>query len=109
MTTRDGDELVLSTTNAPYRRRIDAQTLAQCIRSGDMGSWTVHVATFFTDVRAGLVLSFAQRHEIAIETLAHTYRSLRDRTAERSPSLEAELAGLGISDPTVTAPYSPQS
>lgn len=96
MTTRDGDGLVLSTTNAPYRRRIDAQTLAQCVRTGDTGSWTVHVATFFADVRPGLVVSFAERHEIDLETLARTYHSIRDETGERNSDLEAELARLGI-------------
>lgn len=105
MTTRDGDLLVLSTTNAPYRRRIDAQTLAESIRTGDAGSWTVQVATFFVDVHPELVVRFAERHEIDFETLARSYRSLRDETGERSIDLEAEFARFGLwSEAEVGAP-----
>lgn len=91
-----GDRSVLSTVNAPYKRSIDAETLAECVRSGDAGPWTVHVATFFVDVHPELVVRFAERHAIELETLARSYRSLRDRTGERSPSLEAELVGLEV-------------
>ncbi len=107
MTTRNGDGLVLSTVNAPYRERIGAEDLAECVRTGEVGSWTVHVATFFVDVRPGLVVSFAQRHEIDLETLARTYRSLRDETGERSPDLEAELARLGVMEATSTVQIEP--
>ncbi len=96
MTPSNGDRLVLSTVNAPYRRRIDAETLADCVRSGNAGIWTVHVATFFVDVRPELVVRFAQRHAIDIETLARSYLSLRDVTGERSPSLEAEFVRLEV-------------
>ncbi len=96
MAATNGDRLVLSTVNAPYRRRIDAETLAQCLRSGDVGAWTVHVATFFVDVRPELVIRFAERHAIDLETLARTYRSVRDETGERSPRLDAELVGLEV-------------
>lgn len=96
MPTSTGDRLVLSTVNAPYRRRIDAETLADCLRSGDAGDWTVHVATFFVDVRPELVVGFVERHAIALETLARSYRSVRDRTGERSPRLEAKLVELEV-------------
>lgn len=96
MAATNGDRLVLSTVNAPYRRRIDAETLAQCLRSGAAGAWTVHVATFFVDVRPELVVRFAERHAIDLETLTRTYRSVRDETGERSPRLEAELVGLDV-------------
>lgn len=91
MTAKNGDRLVLSTVNAPYRRRVDAQTLAQCLRTGDAGNWLVHLATFFVDVRPDLVIRFAGRHGIELETLAQTYRSVRDQTGEGSPDLEVEL------------------
>ncbi|CEJ15573.1 hypothetical protein BN1110_05918 [bacterium YEK0313] len=96
MTATNGDRLVLSAVNAPYRRHIDAPTLAQCLRSGDVGTWMVHVATFFVDVRPELVVRFAGRHGIDLETLARTYRSVRDETGERSPRLEAELVKLDV-------------
>lgn len=87
----DSDRLVLSTVNAPYRRRIDAETLAGCLRSGRLGDWTAHVATFFVDVRPELVISFAERHGISHPRIAETYRAVRASTGERSPALEAEL------------------
>lgn len=88
----NGDRLVLSTVNAPYRRHIDADALASCLRSGKWGDWVVHVATFFVDVRPELAIQFAGLHEIDLRTLARTYRSIRDETGERSPAFEAELA-----------------
>lgn len=96
MTATNGDRLVLSTVNAPYRRRIDAKTLVQCLRSGNFATWTVHVATFFVDVRPELVVRFAERHAINLETMARTYRSVRDETGERSPRLEDELVRLEV-------------
>ena len=105
MTATSGDRLVLSTVNAPYRRRIDADTLAQCLRSGEREDWTVHVATFFVDVEPELVVRFAERHAISVETIAKTYRSVRDETGERSPQLEAELVKLEVApDPDAPGP-----
>src|SRR5262249_14211741 len=46
---REVDELVLGTTNAPYKRSITPAELSRRLASGKSGSWTVHVATFFTD------------------------------------------------------------
>lgn len=92
----NGDGLVLSTVNAPYRRRIDAETLSQCLRTGELGTWTVHVATFFVDVHPELVVRFAERHAIDLETLMRTYTSIRDGTGERSPRLEAEFVRLEV-------------
>ena len=91
---RNPGALVLSTVNAPYRRQIDADTPARWLLAGETDSWTVHVATFFVDVRPGLVVHFARTHGIGLETLARTYRSLRDRTGERSPALEAAFVEL---------------
>lgn len=91
-----GDRLVLSTVNAPYKRSIDAETLAECVRSGEAGPWKVHVATFFVDVRPELVVRFAERHAIDLAMLARSYLSLRDQTGERSPRLEAELVELEV-------------
>ena len=99
MTTNDGDELVLSTVNAPYRERIGAEELARCVRTGDLGTWKIHVATFFADVRAGLVLSFARRHDIDLETLARTYQFVRQETCERSLDLEVEFVRLEVVAP----------
>jgi len=96
MRATNGDRLVLSTVNAPYRRRIDAETLAQCLQSGNWDKWTVHIATFFVDVRPDVIVRFAERHAIDLETIARAYGILRDGTGERSPRLEAEFIRLKI-------------
>jgi hypothetical protein len=86
-----GDRLILSTVNGPYKRLIDAETLADCVRSANSGAWEVHVATFFVDVRPELIIAFAERHGIEVDALSQSYIKLRDRTGERSPALEAAL------------------
>lgn len=85
------DALVLSTVNAPYRRAIDAESLTSCLRTGGMSDWIVHLATFFVDVRPGLVLRFADQHGVDIERLSRTYHELKAATGERSPAFEAAL------------------
>ena len=90
-----GDASVLTTVNAPYRRSIDGDTLAECLRSGDTAGWIVHVATLFVDVRPGLVIRFARQHGIDLARLAQTYRETRDGTGERSHAFEAAVVDVG--------------
>lgn len=90
----NGDALVLSTVNAPYRRVIDGDTLATCLRTGMVDGWLVHVATLFVDVRPGLVVRFAEQHDIGMGRLSRTYREVRDATGERSPPFEAAIVSL---------------
>src|SRR5262245_25531046 len=59
---REVDELVLGTTNAPYKRSITAAELKRRLASGKSESWRVHLATFFTDVKPELILKFAEIH-----------------------------------------------
>jgi predicted transcriptional regulator len=51
----------------------------------------VHVATFFTDVRPELILKFARLHDVSRAALAQTYRTMKARTGESNPALEAAL------------------
>jgi excisionase family DNA binding protein len=88
------DELVLGTTNAPYRRSITAAELARSLVSGKSEPWTVHIATFFTDVKPELVLKFAEMHGISRRVLASTYRALKTATGEANPALETVLDQL---------------
>jgi hypothetical protein len=91
---REIDDLVLGTTNAPYRRSIRAKELVDALRSGESGRWAVHVATFFTDVRPELVLRFAKLHGIPKRKLASTYDQVKAATGETNPSLEHLLEQL---------------
>jgi excisionase family DNA binding protein len=94
MSKREVDELVLGTTNAPYKRSITAAQLASRLASGKSEPWTVHVATFFTDVQPELILKFAKIHDISSSILASTYRGMKAATGEANPALEAVLGKL---------------
>ena len=91
---REIDDLVLGTTNAPYRRSIRAKELVDALTSGESGTWTVHVATFFTDVRPELVLRFAKLHGIPRRKLASAYGEIKEVTGEANPALENLLEQL---------------
>jgi hypothetical protein len=88
---RSVDALVTGTVNAPYRRAIDSKILAEFLTSGDVQEWLVHVAIFFTDVKPGLVLSFASQHGIGAANLRNVYRAVKAKTGERNIELEVEL------------------
>jgi hypothetical protein len=91
---REIDDLVLGTTNAPYRRSIRAKELVDALTSGESGTWTVHVATFFTDVRPDLVLRFAKLHSIPTRKLTSAYGEIKEVTGEANPALENLLGQL---------------
>lgn len=85
------DALVLGTVNAPYKRSISAEELAQVLASGNLRNWLVHVATYFTDVRPTLVIEFADAHGIRYQTLEDVYFNVKRTTGERNLDLEAAL------------------
>jgi hypothetical protein len=85
---------VLGTINAPYRRSIRTKELLDALTSGENGAWTVHVATFFTDVRPELVLRFAKLHGIPARKLTSAYGRIKEATGEANPALENLLEQL---------------
>jgi hypothetical protein len=91
---KDIDQLVLGTTNAPYRRTINSTDLVARLTSRDWQNWIAHVVTFFTEVRPELVLRFARIHAIPIQDLAAAYRSMKLATGENNPALERALERL---------------
>lgn len=91
------DKLVLATINAPYKRSIDAATLRECLADAKLDQWSVHLATFFTDVAPDLVFRFADRHGISHADLAAAYLAVKAKTGEQNPDLEAELVALAPS------------
>lgn len=93
-TPKDIDQLVLGTTNAPYRRTISSTELVARLTSRDWQNWIAHVVTFFTEVRPELVLQFARLHAISIKDLAAAYRSMKSATGEANPALERTLERL---------------
>lgn len=90
----DIDQLVLGTTNAPYRRTMSATDLVARITSRDFRNRIAHIATFFTEVRPVPILEFAERHAISIQDLAASYEAMKSTTGESSPALERALERL---------------
>lgn len=90
----DVDQLVLGTTNAPYRRTISSTDLVARLTSRDWQNWMAHVVTFFTEVRPELVLQFARLHAIPVRDLVAAYRSMKSTTGETNPALERALERL---------------
>jgi hypothetical protein len=88
------DRLVLARVNAPYKRVIGAQVLAECLTKADMGDWPVHIATFFTEVDPDLVFAFARTHGISKSQLAQAYFSTKQKSGEGNPDLEAKLGSM---------------
>jgi hypothetical protein len=82
------DKLVLATVNAPYKRSISAEILARCIATRQTAQWSVHVATFFTEVSTDVMFAFARSHNISESDLAQAYAITRSKTGERNPDLE---------------------
>ena len=91
---KDVDQLVLGTTNAPYRRAINSTDLVTRLTSRDWQNWIAHIVTFFTEVRPELVLQFARLHAIPIQDLAAAYRSMKSATGKANPALERALERL---------------
>jgi hypothetical protein len=88
------DQLVLGTTNAPYRRTISSTDLVARLTSRDWQNWIPHIVTFFTEVRPELVLQFARLHGISVRDLAAAYRSMRSASGETNPALERAFERL---------------
>ncbi|WP_451984792.1 hypothetical protein [Azospirillum endophyticum] len=88
------DNLVLGTVNAPFKRSLDAETLAESVKSADVDTWLSHVVVFFIEVKAHLVIAFAKAHGITIAELQVTYAKIKALTGEINRALDAELSGL---------------
>jgi hypothetical protein len=90
----DIDRLVLNTVNAPWRRRIDAASLAACLAGGaGVRGWSEHVRTFFEDVPREAMLRFMLAHRLAPRAVLDAYRAVVG-TGAADAELEAWLAEL---------------
>ena len=82
------DNLVLGTVNSPWKTSIDADTLAARLISCGVDKWLPHLATFFGEVRAELILAFAFHHGIPSDALKASYAAVHEATGERNPGLD---------------------
>ncbi|MBR9972108.1 hypothetical protein [Magnetospirillum sulfuroxidans] len=87
------DNLVLGTVNAPWKRAIDAETLATQIKEGKTDEWLCHIATFFTEVSPSLIDDFAEAHSIDQEKLMVTYKKIKEETGDNSLYMDKLLNG----------------
>lgn len=64
------DSLVLSTINAPYSKKLDAKTLANCILEPAKSKTVAgQMSSFFYEVSQDLQIAFAEGHGISIVAL----------------------------------------
>jgi len=91
--TSPNDRIVLATVNAPYKRDISAEQLAQCLLAASVEGWPSHVVSFFTEIRTGLVLTFAAEHGIPDDRLVAAYQAMKAYSGESNPGLEIRLLG----------------
>lgn len=89
------DNLVMGTVNAPWKRTLAADQLATIVKTANLESCLPHVATFFTEVKPHLLLSFAKLHDISTPALGASYARVKELTGESNKQLEQNLAGLG--------------
>ncbi len=86
------DNLVLGTVNSPWKTLIDAETLVARLSSGGADEWLPHLATFFGEVRAELILAFAVHHAVPADTLRASYIAVQSTRPVKAA--EAGLAGV---------------
>jgi hypothetical protein len=91
------DKLVLTTVNAPYKRNITAADLAECLVAASVEGWPSHVVSFFTEVKAALVLGFAAEHHVPPACLVSAYEAMKNYSGESNPGLEDEFVSLAPS------------
>ncbi len=76
------DNLVLGTVNAPWKRSIDADALTRAIINNETDEWLCHLATFFSEVRHGLIWEFAEVHDISDAKLLACHEAVKAKTGE---------------------------
>lgn len=78
--------LVLSTINAPYCQKLDAQALAYCLLDQTAAKQTPgHVSSFFGEVEPALQLEFAQLFDITEAQLVAAAKAFAAYTGESYP------------------------
>jgi len=88
------DKLVLATVNAPYSRNISSAILEECLAKVKIAGWPAHLASFFTELKPELVLSFASEHGVSESNLTASYEAVKDFSGESNPGLEEQLVLL---------------
>lgn len=78
--------LVLSTVNAPYSQKLDAQALVHCLLNQAAAKQTPgHISSFFGEVEPALQLEFAQLFNITEAELIASAKAFAAYTGESYP------------------------
>ncbi len=81
-----GSALVLATVNAPYSKKLDAQTLADCIVDHAAAKAVPgHMSSFFGDIKPEWQLQFAHFHNISGEQLVEAAKAFALYSGEYYP------------------------
>ena len=75
--------LILTTVNAPYSQKLDAQKLADCLLDADAAlAWPGHMSSFFGEVEPTLQLAFADLVNISHDQLIASAKAFADFSGE---------------------------
>jgi hypothetical protein len=78
--------LVLSTVNAPYSKKLDAQALANCLLDQAVAkAFPGHMSSFFGEVQPALQVSFAHLFDINEAQLAMAAKAFSMYSGESYP------------------------
>lgn len=82
-------DLVLTTVNAPYRRKLSARELANCLLDERAAEATPgHMSSFFGDVAPALQIDFAAEFGIAKGRLTASAKAFAAYSGESYPLAE---------------------
>jgi hypothetical protein len=75
--------LILTTVNAPYSQKLDAQALANCLLHSEAAlAAPGHMSTFFGEVQPDLQIAFADLVNISQEQLAASAKAFANYSGE---------------------------
>ncbi len=78
--------LVLTTVNAPYRRQLSAQELADCLRDGAAArALPGHMSSFFGEVEPALQVAFAESFGVSSAELSAAAKAFAAYSGETYP------------------------
>ncbi len=91
----DVDNLVATSVNVPFPVRIDAETLADALRTEEIpGLYYPHLERFLGETSLPVLLRFCDRHDISAGKLRDFIGKHRSRLALHRPELEEHLNAL---------------
>ncbi len=80
------EALVLTTVNAPYSHKLDAETLVQCLlNEANAKALPGHMSSFFGDVTPSLQKAFAEHFSIAPAQLKAAAEAFSNYSGEKYP------------------------